>query len=194
MPTHLLLLLLLLQAAAAAGISAALVKELREASGAGMMDCKKALAECDGDIEKAKEVGGRADARGAAVVPQPGERCACCQAARQHPACSPVCVPSPCSLPAVPAQEGPGLRRQEGGPRGCRGCCVVLHPRRQPVSLGPCVQRWRQLKGWRQHQGRLPSGHALLPAAALHACLPACLHACPWHTVLSAPLQPGRAC
>ena len=36
-------------------ISAALVKELREKTGAGMMDCKKALAECDGDMEKAIE-------------------------------------------------------------------------------------------------------------------------------------------
>jgi len=36
-------------------VSAALVKELREASGAGMMDCKKALAECGGDIEVAKD-------------------------------------------------------------------------------------------------------------------------------------------
>ena len=44
------------KAAAAAGtISASLVKELREASGAGMMDCKKALAETGGDIEAAKE-------------------------------------------------------------------------------------------------------------------------------------------
>ncbi len=34
-------------------ISAALVKELRERSGAGMMDCKKALVETNGDIEKA---------------------------------------------------------------------------------------------------------------------------------------------
>jgi elongation factor Ts len=34
-------------------ISAAQVKELREISGAGMMDCKNALAETDGDIEKA---------------------------------------------------------------------------------------------------------------------------------------------
>ena len=30
-----------------------MVKQLREKTGAGMMDCKKALAECDGDIEKA---------------------------------------------------------------------------------------------------------------------------------------------
>ncbi|MGA6927386.1 MAG: translation elongation factor Ts [Desulfosarcina sp.] len=35
------------------GISAAMVKELREKSGAGIMDCKAALGECDGDIEKA---------------------------------------------------------------------------------------------------------------------------------------------
>jgi len=33
-------------------ISAALVKELREKTGVGMMTCKKALVECDGDIEK----------------------------------------------------------------------------------------------------------------------------------------------
>lgn len=34
-------------------ITASMVKELREMTGAGMMDCKKALAECDGDMEKA---------------------------------------------------------------------------------------------------------------------------------------------
>lgn len=34
-------------------ISAKLVKELREKTGAGMMDCKKALEEVDGDLEKA---------------------------------------------------------------------------------------------------------------------------------------------
>ncbi|NLK43004.1 MAG: translation elongation factor Ts [Tissierellia bacterium] len=34
-------------------ISASKVKELRELTGAGMMDCKKALVETDGDIEKA---------------------------------------------------------------------------------------------------------------------------------------------
>ena len=36
-------------------ISAKMVKELREATGCGMMDCKKALAECDGDMDKAGE-------------------------------------------------------------------------------------------------------------------------------------------
>ena len=37
-------------------VTAQLVKELRERTGAGMMDCKKALIETDGDIEKAIEL------------------------------------------------------------------------------------------------------------------------------------------
>ncbi|MDD4343211.1 MAG: translation elongation factor Ts [Eubacteriales bacterium] len=36
-------------------VTAGMVKELREKSGAGMMDCKKALMETNGDIEKAIE-------------------------------------------------------------------------------------------------------------------------------------------
>jgi elongation factor Ts len=36
-------------------ITASAVKELRERTGAGMMDCKKALTECGGDFEKAIE-------------------------------------------------------------------------------------------------------------------------------------------
>jgi elongation factor Ts len=36
-------------------ISAALVKELRELTGVGMMDCKKALQATSGDVEKAKD-------------------------------------------------------------------------------------------------------------------------------------------
>ncbi len=38
-----------------AQVNAALIKELREATGAGLMDCKKALVEVDGDIDKAME-------------------------------------------------------------------------------------------------------------------------------------------
>lgn len=57
-------------------ISASLIKELREKTGVGIMDCKKALKECDGDIEKsveylrkkgiatAKKRGGRATVQG----------------------------------------------------------------------------------------------------------------------------------
>ena len=36
-------------------VTAAMVKELREMTGAGMMDCKKALAATDGDMDKAVE-------------------------------------------------------------------------------------------------------------------------------------------
>jgi elongation factor Ts len=36
----------------AMSISAAMVKELRDKTNAGMMDCKKALTECEGDMEK----------------------------------------------------------------------------------------------------------------------------------------------
>lgn len=41
--------------AAASSISPALVKQLREETGAGMMDCKKALTESGGDLVKAQE-------------------------------------------------------------------------------------------------------------------------------------------
>lgn len=37
-------------------ITAQMVKELREITGAGMMDCKKALSESNGDVEKAIEI------------------------------------------------------------------------------------------------------------------------------------------
>jgi elongation factor Ts len=37
-------------------ITAAMVKALRDATGAGMMDCKKALIEADGDAERATEI------------------------------------------------------------------------------------------------------------------------------------------
>ena len=34
-------------------VTAKMVKELREMTGAGMMDCKKALGETNGDMDKA---------------------------------------------------------------------------------------------------------------------------------------------
>ena len=37
-------------------VTAALVKELREMTGAGMMDCKKALVETDGNMEAAVDL------------------------------------------------------------------------------------------------------------------------------------------
>jgi elongation factor Ts len=39
-----------------AEISAEQVKQLRDITGAGMMDCKRALQEADGDLDKAKEI------------------------------------------------------------------------------------------------------------------------------------------
>jgi elongation factor Ts len=39
-----------------AEISAALIKQLRDATGAGVMDCRKALEECSGDLEKAQAI------------------------------------------------------------------------------------------------------------------------------------------
>ncbi len=63
-----------------AAVTAALVKELRERTGLGMMECKKALVEADGDIEKAiddlrksgqakaAKKAGRTAAEGAVVV------------------------------------------------------------------------------------------------------------------------------
>ena len=36
-------------------VSAKEVSQLRKSSGAGMMDCKRALAACDGDLEKASD-------------------------------------------------------------------------------------------------------------------------------------------
>ena len=39
-----------------ANITAQMVKELRESTGAGMMDCKKALQEAEGNVEKAVDI------------------------------------------------------------------------------------------------------------------------------------------
>lgn len=65
-------------------VTAALVKELRERTGAGMMDCKKALGETNGDIEaaielmrkngqaKAAKKAGRIAAEGTIIIKQAG--------------------------------------------------------------------------------------------------------------------------
>lgn len=54
-------------------ITAKQVKELRDKTGAGMMDCKKALVEADGDFDKAIEVLRK---KGAAVAAKRAERSA----------------------------------------------------------------------------------------------------------------------
>ena len=59
-----------------ADVSAAQIKVLRERTGAGMMDCKKALTECNSDIEKAcdflREKGLAAAAKKKGVLRQKG--------------------------------------------------------------------------------------------------------------------------
>ncbi|NLL76209.1 MAG: elongation factor Ts [Clostridiales bacterium] len=69
-------------------ITAGMVKELRELTGAGMMDCKKALAENNGDMEasieylrkngqaKAEKKAGRIAAEGLCRVATVGDKCA----------------------------------------------------------------------------------------------------------------------
>jgi elongation factor Ts len=54
-----------------AGISAAEVKGLRDRTGAGMMECKSALEEADGDVERAIEI---LRVRGQARAAKRGER------------------------------------------------------------------------------------------------------------------------
>jgi elongation factor Ts len=66
-------------------ITAAMVKDLRERTGAGMMECKKALVECNGDIEaaiehmrktglaKADKKAGRTAAEGLVVIKASGD-------------------------------------------------------------------------------------------------------------------------
>lgn len=55
-------------------ITASMVKDLREKTGAGMMDCKKALVATDGDFEKAVDFlreKGMAKAAKKAAAPRP---------------------------------------------------------------------------------------------------------------------------
>jgi len=58
---------------AEATINAKDVKKLRDMTGAGMMDCKKALAEADGDVEKAVDI---LRAKGAAKAAKRAEKSA----------------------------------------------------------------------------------------------------------------------
>eukprot|EP01024_Parvocaulis_polyphysoides_P009532 TRINITY_DN1300_c0_g1_i6.p1 TRINITY_DN1300_c0_g1~~TRINITY_DN1300_c0_g1_i6.p1 ORF type:complete len:508 (+),score=131.73 TRINITY_DN1300_c0_g1_i6:45-1568(+) len=48
-------LLTIKNAATETAITASTVKQLRDMTGAGMMDCKKALSECNGDVDEAKD-------------------------------------------------------------------------------------------------------------------------------------------
>ena len=85
-----------------ATITAAMVKDLRETTGAGMMDCKQALTENDGDMQaaidwlrkkglsKAAKKAGRIAAEGLIGAPRPAPR-----------ASSSRSIPRPTSWPAT---------------------------------------------------------------------------------------------
>jgi elongation factor Ts len=62
-------------------VTAQMVKELREKSGAGMMDCKKALTETNGDMEKAIDF---LREKGIASAAKKGDRIAACSCPRKR--------------------------------------------------------------------------------------------------------------
>ena len=89
----------------AAEISAQLVRELRDRTGAGMMDCKRALQETNGDIEAAVRVlreKGMASAakRADRATPEPLEEASPARAVEAEP------VPEPDAV-AVPVSDTP---------------------------------------------------------------------------------------
>ena len=98
-----------------AAITAALVKELREKSGAGMMDCKKALVECDGDLEGAvdwlrkkgpgrgRQEGRAGGGRGAWSVSPPTVPAVLWSRSMPRPISSPATRPFRISCAAVPS-------------------------------------------------------------------------------------------
>ena len=94
-------------AAPAVNVPAAVVKALRDQTGAGMMDCKKALAENGGDIEAsvdwlrkkglcgADKKAGRVAAEGAICqYIHPGRAWACCSRSTARRTLSPPVTPS----------------------------------------------------------------------------------------------------
>ena len=68
-------------------ITAAMVKELRETTGAGMMDCKKALTETEGDMAKAVEYLREKGLAAAAKKAEPHRRRGRCRRLRDATKC-----------------------------------------------------------------------------------------------------------
>ena len=91
-----------------AAVTAAMVKELRDQTGAGMTDCKKALSETDGNMEEAVEIRGRPQ------LPQP------LQLALSVPASGPAHRLPDDALPRPGPAQGQDLppQAQEHGGKG----------------------------------------------------------------------------
>ena len=134
-------------------ITAAQVKELREATGAGMMDAKKALTETDGDMDaavdwlrtkglaKAAKKSGRVAAEGlVAVAVNNGRgtrhRCAATTTARSRTALAAGSDGSPAHPSA-----GRAIGDQPRSPRSPRVDCVACRDRRCAAA------RWRHRSG-----------------------------------------------
>ena len=97
-------------------ITAADVKALRDQTGAGMMDCKKALSEADGDIDKAIEilrVKARQQGRQAAATARPPRaRSSPTSTPTARSACSSRSTATPTSSPATTTSSpSPGTSR-----------------------------------------------------------------------------------
>ena len=86
-------------------ISAKLVKELREKTGAGMMDCKKALEACDGDIEASFDW---LREKGIAKSAKKADRIAAEFVALVNTVCEAVAANNPADLEAAKAIEVDG--------------------------------------------------------------------------------------
>ena len=118
-----------------AEITAALVKELREKTGAGMMDCKKALGETNGDIDAAvdwlRKKGLAAAAKKAGRVAAEGLVGG--RRRRRQAAPSSRSTPRPTSSPATTSSRSfVGAVAQAGAQEQgtCRGADGQAHARR----------------------------------------------------------------
>ena len=151
-------------------ISAALVKELRDATGAGMMDCKRALEETDGDVDAAvkllREKGMASAAKRADRETTEGKVVADRRRRRARRRSSRSAArPSPSrrtrSSSSSPADVLDAVeRRRRGGRRGARGASASSSSREarreHPVVGG--AARSRRGDGERSSRVRPPAG------------------------------------
>ena len=159
-----------------ANFSAADVKKLRDATGAGMMDCKNALAEADGDFDQAIEV---------LRVSWPGQGRQAGRRALGHQRSGGLHRRRPAAARRRDRLRGqerrvpePGRRRRQGGRReqgrrrrrGQRGAAAVGPDRRGGRRAAGRQDRREardQQRGLlRRPDGRLPAQARLGPAAA----------------------------
>ena len=152
-----------------ATISAKDVKELRDRTGAGMMDCKKALEETDGDIDKAIEilrVPARRRPPSSAAARPPRARSSATSTPTARSACSSRSTATPTSSPATTtswtfardvalhiAAADAAVRLRGRRPRGRQaGRAARSSSSRRPTSPRTCARRSPRAScasGWR---------------------------------------------